>query len=79
MDTMIQIPSIRSFGRFVAAAVVLAACGSGGRSAGSTGATPSSPELRDVRYCEVLPSVTQGSTVTTSIYNTLGYNACPPV
>jgi len=27
----------------------------------------------------VIPSVTQGSTVTTSIYNTLGYNACPPV
>lgn len=79
MDTMIQFPSTRSFCRFVAAAAVLAACGGGGRSAGSTGATQSSPELRDVRYCEVIPSVTQGSTVTTSVYNTLGYNACPPV
>ena len=28
--------------------------------------------LRDQRYCEVIPSVTQGSTVTTYIYNTQG-------
>jgi hypothetical protein len=26
----------------------------------------------------VIPSVQQGSTVTTSVYNTLGYNYCPP-
>lgn len=79
MDTLIQISSTRSFGRFIAAAAVLAACGGGGRSAGSTAAAQSPPELRDVRYCEVIPSVAAGATVTTSIYNTLGYNACPPV
>lgn len=36
-----------------------------------------SQNLRDVRYCEVIPSVQQGSTVTTSVYNTLSYNNCP--
>jgi hypothetical protein len=35
-------------------------------------------ELRDVRCCEVIPSVQNGSTVTTYVYNTLGYNKCPP-
>ena len=34
-------------------------------------------ELRDVRYCEVIPSVQSGSTVTTYVYNTLSYNNCP--
>jgi hypothetical protein len=33
--------------------------------------------LRDQRYCEVIPSVTQGSTVTAYIYNTQGLNLCP--
>ena len=33
--------------------------------------------LRNQRYCEVIPSVTQGSTVTTYIYNTQGLNLCP--
>lgn len=83
MDTMVEILSTRSFRRaFVAAAAVLAACGSGGRSSSSTAAASgkqSPQELRDVRYCEVIPSVTQGSTVTTSVYNTLGYNTCPHV
>jgi hypothetical protein len=81
MDTMIQIPSTRSFrSSFVAAAAVLAACGGSSSSGSSTahGNQPP-PDLRDVRYCEVIPSVTQGSTVTTSVYNTLGYNKCPPV
>ena len=36
------------------------------------------PELRDVRYCEVIPSVTEGDTTTTYVYNTLGFNFCPP-
>ena len=42
--------------------------------------TASAPpqELRDVRYCEVIPSVQAGSTVTTYVYNTLSYNNCPP-
>lgn len=83
MDTMVQIPSTRSFRHsLVAATAVLAACGCGGKSSGSTAAASDQQapqELRDVRYCEVIPSVTQGSTVTTSVYNTLGYNTCPPV
>lgn len=66
----------------VAMAAVLAACGSAGKPSGASPAagdgTPPS-ELRDVRYCEVIPSVTDGSTVTTSVYNTLGYNVCPPI
>lgn len=70
-------------GRFCAAMVaVLAACGGAGEPSGSaTTAGDKQPpsELRDVRYCEVIPSVTDGATITTSIYNTLGYNACPPV
>jgi hypothetical protein len=33
--------------------------------------------LRDVRYCEVIPSVTEGDTVTSYVYNTLGWNDCP--
>jgi hypothetical protein len=45
-------------------------------SAASASAAPQ--ELRDVRYCEVIPSAQDGSTVTTSVYNTLGYNNCPP-
>jgi hypothetical protein len=81
MNTMVRIPT-RSFrGSFVAAAAMLAACGGGGKSSSSTAAASGQQppsELRDVRYCEVIPSVTQGSTVTTSVYNTLGYNKCPP-
>jgi hypothetical protein len=34
--------------------------------------------LRDVRYCEVIPSVTQGSLTTTYVYNTLTFSFCPP-
>jgi len=33
--------------------------------------------LRDVRYCEVIPSVDTGGTVTTSVYNTFGHDPCP--
>jgi hypothetical protein len=33
--------------------------------------------MRNQRYCEVIPSVTQGSTVTTYVYNTQGLNLCP--
>lgn len=67
--------------RIIAMAAVLAACGGTGRSSSSAaGASDKqSSELRDARYCEVIPSVVDGSTVTTSVYNTLGYNACPPV
>jgi len=43
----------------------------------STSAAPVGP-LRDVRYCEVIPSVTQDSVTTTYVYNTLTFNFCPP-
>ena len=33
--------------------------------------------LRDVRYCEVIPSVVTGSITTTYVYNTLTFNRCP--
>jgi hypothetical protein len=35
-------------------------------------------QLRDVRYCEVIPSVQKGTTVSSYVYNTLGFNDCPP-
>ena len=35
-------------------------------------------ELRDYRYCEVIPSVTEGDTTTTYVWNTTGSNLCPP-
>jgi hypothetical protein len=75
--------STRSFRPcLVAWAAALAACG--GTSQSSSPTTTAGDEkppaaLRDVRYCEVIPSVPAGSTVTTSVYNTLGYNACPPL
>ena len=40
--------------------------------------SPAQQELRNDRYCEVIPSVQNGSTVTSYIYNTLGFNHCPP-
>src|SRR4051794_2370731 len=33
--------------------------------------------LRNVRYCEVIPSVVDGPTTTSYIYNTLTFNRCP--
>src|ERR1051325_5206801 len=34
-------------------------------------------ELRNVRYCEVIPVTRDGSTLTSWVYNTLGLNDCP--
>jgi hypothetical protein len=34
-------------------------------------------KLRDVRYCEVIPSVAGATTTTTSVYNTLTFSRCP--
>src|SRR5262249_19727362 len=65
----------------VAMAIAFAACGSAGKSAGSTataGDQKSPAELRDVRYWEVIPSLPQGTRVLPSVYNPLGYNVCPP-
>ena len=94
-----------TLGLFVAAAVVLVACGSGdsgsagttapagstavsapsnasasgGASSTSAGTAPPQTGLRDARYCEIIPTWTQGNTVTTKVYNTLSYNDCPAV
>jgi len=34
-------------------------------------------DLRNVRYCEILPVVRQGLKLVASVYNTLGLNDCP--
>jgi len=44
---------------------------------GTPGASAGSGELRNVRYCEIIPSVVDGTTTTTYVYNTLGFNDCP--
>jgi hypothetical protein len=85
MATADQHPPIR---RALAAALVatalvtlLAADGGRGRvgAAGPAAQDPSVPQaLRDVRYCEVIPVTLSGSTATAWIYNTLGFNSCPP-
>ena len=36
-----------------------------------------SKELRDVRYCEVIPVTREGRKLTAWVYNTLGLNDCP--
>lgn len=36
-----------------------------------------SGELRNVRYCEVIPVTRKGRTLTSWVYNTLGLNDCP--
>lgn len=35
--------------------------------------------ILDDRYCEIIPSVTEGDTVKTYIWNTIGFNDCPTV
>ena len=37
----------------------------------------STSTIRNQRYCEIIPSVQQGSSVTTYVYNTQGLNLCP--
>jgi hypothetical protein len=50
----------------------------GAQSSGSSSTGTKVPnELRDVRYCEIIPDTTDGTTLTERIYNTLGYNNCP--
>ncbi len=69
-------------------AALLAACGKGKGSgespsitppvASTTAASSSVPEeLRNVRYCEVIPVTRKGATLTAWVYNTLGLNDCP--
>jgi hypothetical protein len=61
---------------FLATATLAFTGGSAFAQAQST--SPAQQELRNIRYCEVIPSVQNGSTVTSYIYNTLGFNYCPP-
>jgi hypothetical protein len=67
--------------RWYALALLGMIAGCGGTNASSiplASATPSiTTQLRDARYCEVIPSVQSGSTITTYVYNTLGFNDCP--
>src|SRR5947208_2379540 len=79
-------------GLVILVVLMLAACSSGSTTSSSTTSTPTTASatastsatpsetqnLRDVRYCEVIPSVQSGSTITTYVYNTLGLNDCPP-
>lgn len=69
------------------ALILVTGCGSSGTAA-STGSSASASasastaasapqELRDVRYCEVIPAITNGDTIYSTVYNTLGYNNCP--
>ena len=46
-------------------------------SSGATSPAAAPQELSDVRYCEVIPAVTTGDQVISTVYNTLGYNNCP--
>lgn len=61
---------------FLATAVLVSTGGSAFAQPQST--SPAKQELRNDRYCEVIPSVQNGSTVTSYVYNTLGFNHCPP-
>ena len=54
---------------FVAAVLALAVTAVASAAAGGS--------LRNQRYCEVIPSVTQGGSTTTYVYNTQGLNLCP--
>lgn len=73
----------------VLTAVALTACGGSSKATTTrtkttkpgtttTPGTSAPTEVRDLRYCEVIPSVTKGSTTYTYVYNTLGFNYCPP-
>jgi hypothetical protein len=87
-DPVTRHHALRRPGRLAALALVAGAAALAGYSAAAPAASartaspasataPHPQELRDVRYCEVIPSVQVGSTVTTYVYNTLGYNNCP--
>ncbi|MBV9092549.1 MAG: hypothetical protein JO132_01530 [Streptosporangiaceae bacterium] len=62
---------------FLAAATLVLAGGSAFAQQTST-ASSAPQKLRNYRYCEVIPSVQSGSTVTSYIYNTTGFHHCPP-
>ena len=67
-----------------AAATILVGCGSSGDTASTSAAasstattgtstgTANTSELRDSRYCEIIPVTRDGKTLTSSVYNTTG-------
>lgn len=64
----------------IAAMVLLPSCGGGAQTVPAITATQSMPvpeDLRDVRYCEVIPVFKDGATLNVEVYNTLGLNDCP--
>ena len=68
----------RRIGIMTAVFLGAATLASVGGSAFAQTTSPAKQELRNTRYCEVIPSLQNGSTVTSYIYNTLGFNNCPP-
>ena len=63
-------------------ALLLTACGSVDPAQAIPAITPSQsmpiPEdMRDSRYCELLPVFRNGATFTVEVYNTIGSNDCP--
>lgn len=64
----------------VSAMALLPSCGGGPQTVPAVTATQSMPvpeDLRDVRYCEVIPVFKDGTTLHVEVYNTLGLNECP--
>lgn len=72
----------------VALVLGLSACASGEESAAPTAApvvtdsaaadtASASEQLRDTRYCEIIPSTRDKATIVSEVYNTLGLNDCP--
>lgn len=59
--------------------LLLAACSSadsGSESNAQSGGTVSD-QLRDARYCEIIPVTRDKATIVSEVYNTLGLNDCP--
>ena len=63
----------RRIGIMTAVFLAAATLASVGGSAFARTTSPAKQELRNTRYCEVIPSLQNGSTVTSYIYNTLGF------
>jgi hypothetical protein len=51
--------------------------GTGAVSAGSVDAGNVSDQLRDQRYCEIIPATRDKAVISSEVYNTLGLNDCP--
>lgn len=67
---------------FLVFTFLLAACGSPSATDAIPAATPSQSmplpaDLRDYRYCEVIPVFQDGLTLNVTVYNTLSLNDCP--